>query len=152
MRDWLKRKQHDHSVSYYLNLYKHTRNVLRTHFRARTLLLGQSWITFAHARVLTGRWFERKWSCVLLALFVVYFWICFSKLNVVVLGKPVISSMKITEKFHGQCFWSLAVARGVVLNDHLKMLAIQWGAVHVCDRSFHLTAYFCKTVYSLSMA
>ena len=112
----------------------------------------QSWITFAHARVLTGRWFERKWSCVLLALFVVYFWICFSKLNVVVLGKPVISSMKITEKLHGQCFWSLTVARGVVLNDHLKMLAIQWGAVHVCDRSFHLTAYFCKTVYSLSMA
>ena len=63
--------------------------------------------------------------------------------------------MKITEKLHGQCFWSLTVARGVVLNDHLKMLAIQWGAVHVCDRSvqlesFHLTAYFCKTVYWLS--
>ena len=35
------------------------------------------------------------------------------------------SSMKIAEKLHGQCFWSLTVARGVVLNDHLKMLAIQ---------------------------
>ena len=46
---------------------------------------------------------------------------------------------------------ALTVARGVVLNDHLKMLVIQQGAVHVCDRSvelesFHLTAYFCKTV------
>ena len=75
--------------------------------------------------LLVTTWFEHKRSCVLLALFVVNFWICFSKLNVVVKGKPVISSMKITEKLHGQCFWSLTVARGVVLNDHLKMLAIQ---------------------------
>jgi len=71
-------------------------------------------------------------------------------------GKSVISSMKITEKLHRQCFWSLTVARGVVLNDQMKMLAIRWGAVHVCDRSvqlesFPLTAYFCKIVYSLSI-
>ena len=64
--------------------------------------------------------------------------------------------MKITEKLHGQYFWSLTVPRGVVLNDHLKMLAIEWGAVHVCDRSvqlesFQLTAYLCKTVYPLSI-
>ena len=38
------------------------------------------------------------------------------------LRKPVISSMKITEKLHGQCFWLLTVDCGVVLNDHLKML------------------------------
>ena len=38
------------------------------------------------------------------------------------LCKPVISSMKITEKLHGQCFWLLTVACGVVLNDHLMML------------------------------
>ena len=39
-------------------------------------------------------------------------------------GKLVISSIKITEKFHGQCFWLLTMARGVVLNDHLKMLEL----------------------------
>ena len=38
------------------------------------------------------------------------------------LWKPVISSMKITEKLHGQCFWLLTVACGVVLNDHLEVL------------------------------
>ena len=32
--------------------------------------------------------------------------------------------MKITEKLHGQCFWLLTVAHGVVLNDHLKMLEL----------------------------
>ena len=32
--------------------------------------------------------------------------------------------MKITEKLHGQCFWLLTVACGVVLNDHLKMLEL----------------------------
>ena len=32
--------------------------------------------------------------------------------------------MKITEKMHGQCFWLLTVARGVVLNDHVKMLEL----------------------------
>ena len=39
-------------------------------------------------------------------------------------GKPVIFSIKITEKLHGQCFWLLTVARGVVSNDHLKMLEL----------------------------
>ena len=56
--------------------------------------------------------------------------------------------MKVTEKLHGQCFWLLTVARGVVSNDHLKMLELH---VHVCDRSvklesFRFTAFFCKTV------
>ena len=32
--------------------------------------------------------------------------------------------MKITEKLHGQCFWLLTVAHGVVLNEHLKMLEL----------------------------
>ena len=41
--------------------------------------------------------------------------------------KPVISSMKITEKLHGQCFWLLTVARGVVLNDHLRMFMFVTG-------------------------
>ena len=48
-------------------------------------------------------------------------WAIDSRLNVV--DKPVISSMKITEKLHGQCFWLLTVARGV-LNHHLKMLEL----------------------------
>ena len=54
----------------------------------------------------------------------VYAWAIVSKLNVVVLGKPVIFSIKITEKLHGQCFWLFTVARGVVSNDHLKMLEL----------------------------
>ena len=55
--------------------------------------------------------------------------------------------MKMTEKLHGQCFWLLTVARGPFEDV---------GAVHVCDRSvklvsFRFTAFFCKTVYSLSI-
>ena len=58
--------------------------------------------------------------------------------------------MKITEKLHGQCFWLLTVARGVVLKDHLKMLEMfVTGAVKL--ESFRFTAFFCKTVYSLSI-
>ena len=66
--------------------------------------------------------------------------------------------MKITEKLHGQCFWLLTVARGVVLNEHLKMLELFMFDKHVChsDRSvelesFRLTAYFCKTFNLLSI-
>ena len=61
--------------------------------------------------------------------------------------------MKITEKLHGQCFWLLTVARGVVLNDHLKMLEMFMFVTgrSVKLESFRFTAFFCKTVYSLSI-
>ena len=56
--------------------------------------------------------------------------------------------MKITEKLHGQCFWLLTVARGVVLNDHVEMLELFMFDRSVQLESFRLTAYFCMTVYS----
>ena len=70
-----------------------------------------------------------------------------------VLRQLVISSMKITEKWHGQCFWLLTVARGVVLNNHLKMLELFTFVTG--QYSFNLFVLrliiFCKTVYSLSI-
>ena len=71
-----------------------------------------------------------------------------------VLRQLVISSMKITEKLDGQCFWLLTVARGVVLNDHLKMLELFMFVTG--QYSFNLFVLrhiiFCKTVlYSLSI-
>ena len=52
-----------------------------------------------------------------------------------VLRQPVISSMKITEKLHGQCFWLLTVAHG---ENCFKRPFEDVGAVHVCDRSVQL--------------
>ena len=70
-----------------------------------------------------------------------------------VLRQLVISSIKITEKLHGQCFWLLTVARGAVLNDHLKMLELFMFVTG--QYSFNLFVLrhiiFCKTVYSLSI-
>ena len=56
--------------------------------------------------------------------------------------------MKITEKLHGQCFWLLTVARGVLLNNHLKMLEMFMFDRSVKLESFRFPAFFCKTVYS----
>ena len=67
-----------------------------------------------------------------------------------VLRQLVISSMKITEKLHGQCFWLLTVARGVVLNDHLKMLELFMFVTG--QYSFNLLVLrliiFCKTEFT----
>ena len=49
-------------------------------------------------------------------------WTTVSKLNVVVLRQTGHFFDENNLKLHGQCFWLLNVARGVVLNDHLKML------------------------------
>ena len=49
-------------------------------------------------------------------------WAIVSKLNVVVLRQTGHFFDENNLKLHGQCFWLLTVARGVVLNDHLKML------------------------------
>ena len=75
-------------------------------------------------------------------------WAILSKLNV-----AVISSIKITEKLHGQCLWLLTVALGVVLNDHLKILELFMFVTGQYNLNLFVVRhnYFCKTVYSLSV-
>ena len=65
------------------------------------------------------------------------------------LCKPVISSMKIVA-------WAMLLVVDCGLRCCFKRPFEDVGAVHVCERSvqlesFRLTAYFCKTVYSVSI-